>query len=296
MSKLQDALYLSANMPGNYNESKKGVGEMSHNIFIILSVTFIVLSIACQIMIGVLLQNMINETDNMTTTDNKLLKQCKLKFMNCYRLNGGVSNVQIFADKFINRLKIGKISVVALHHLAGQMVLLSVFIAGVGIYFGITGNDSILNLMPYYIISFLGLYLYFSVSSAVDLPGKKKILKTNLVDYLENHMISHLEKVPASVRELEEKENPQKNPKETSDTRLEKDIWYEEDYLEVERDRPADSRHVITGGSREKARERAMDSTRSSRMEKNDFDQWQNILKNNLSDEELQALLSEFLA
>ena len=82
---------------------------------------FIVLSIICQIMIGVLYQNMINETDNMTTTDHPLLKQCKTRFINCYRLNGGVANVQIFTEKFINRLRFGKISLSTLYHMSGQM-------------------------------------------------------------------------------------------------------------------------------------------------------------------------------
>ena len=177
-----------------------------HYFFIGLTVTLLLLSIICQIMIGVLYQNMINETDNMTATDNKLLKQCKLKFANCYRLNGGVSNIPIFAEKFINRLSMGKWSLVTLQHMSGQMVLLSVFISGVGIYAGITKGEGFVNIMPYYIVSFLGLYGYFSISSAVDIQGKKRILKTNLIDYLENHMLKRLEMLPDSLRKVEEAE------------------------------------------------------------------------------------------
>lgn len=165
---------------------------------------FIVLSIICQIMIGVLYQNMINETDNMTTTDHPLLKQCKTRFINCYRLNGGVANVQIFTEKFINRLRFGKISLSTLYHMSGQMILLAVLIAGIGIYLGITAGNGIISLLPYYIVSLAGLYLYFSASSAIDINGKKKILKTNLVDYFENHMINRLEILPESQRRVEE--------------------------------------------------------------------------------------------
>ncbi len=42
---------------------------------------------------------MIKETENMRATKNKRLKQCKLKFVNCYRLNDGVANVPVFAGQ-----------------------------------------------------------------------------------------------------------------------------------------------------------------------------------------------------
>ena len=34
----------------------------------------------------------------------------------------------------------------------------------------------------------MGLYLFFSISAIVDLKGKRRVLKINLVDYLENHL------------------------------------------------------------------------------------------------------------
>lgn len=173
---------------------------MSHNVIIGIVVLLIVLSIIFQIMIGVLYQNMINETDNMTATDNQLLKQCKKKFANCYRMNGGVTNIPVFVDKFINHLRIGKISLISLQHWSGQLVLFSVFVSGMGIYTGITRGDRFITLMPYYIISMIGLYVYFGVSSAIDISGKKQVLKTNLVDYMENHMVKRLELLPESMR------------------------------------------------------------------------------------------------
>ena len=43
-----------------------------------------------------------------------------------------------------------------------------------------------------YIVSFIGLYLYFTVSTAVDLKGRKNMLRINLIDYLENHLSQRL--------------------------------------------------------------------------------------------------------
>lgn len=165
---------------------------LQHRIMICIVLLFLVLSILCQIMIGVLYQKMIRETDNMAVTENKLLKQCKLKFGNCYELNEGIVNIPVFVDKFMNRISVGGISLNSMTHMSGQCMLLSVFVAGIGACKGIIDGETIGELLPFYIISFFGLYVYFSVASIVDVKGKRNIVKTNMVDYLENHMMKHL--------------------------------------------------------------------------------------------------------
>ena len=46
----------------------------------------LVMSLFFKVFLGMLYARMIKEADNMATTDNKLLKQCKIKFSNCYEL------------------------------------------------------------------------------------------------------------------------------------------------------------------------------------------------------------------
>ena len=163
---------------------------------------FLLLSILSRMVIGIRYQNMIRQTENMSTTSHKALKQCKLKFANCYQLNGGVSNIPIFVDKFLNKLKFGPFMVQTVYHMSGQFMLLSVFCSGLGVCLCIMSGHSIGDIFPFYIVSFLGLYLYFSVSAIVDIKGRRRILKTNLVDYLENHMASRLRAgLPPEVKE-----------------------------------------------------------------------------------------------
>ncbi len=149
-------------------------------------------SILGRIIIWILYQNMIKETDNMSATTNKILKKCKLKFANCYQLNGGVANVPVFVDKFMNRLTIGPLTFEGYYHLSGQMVMLSVLFSGIGICKSIIEGRTLGDILPFYIFSFAGLYLYFSVSALTDIKAQKRILKINLVDYLENHMMNKL--------------------------------------------------------------------------------------------------------
>lgn len=172
-----------------------------------LTILFLVCSILLQIIIGILFQNMIDETENMSATNHKILKQCKLKFINCFQLNQGVSNVSIFVDKFIHRMKFGWFHVPTLNHLSGQLMLLSVFCAGIGVCKGISRGYNIYEVLPFYIISFGGMYLYFSVTSIVDIKGRTQILKVNIIDYLENHMMNRLLLSEGTKEELLQQEN-----------------------------------------------------------------------------------------
>ena len=161
-------------------------------IITICMLSFLGISIFIRVLLGLLYQNMIREADNMVATENKLLKQCKMKFANCYQLNNGVANIPVFVDKFLNRLALGPFSFGTLYHLSGQSMLLSVVCAGIGVCKCIMDGRMLGEILPFYIVSFLGLYLYFSISTVVDIKGKKRILKVNLVDYLENHLSARI--------------------------------------------------------------------------------------------------------
>lgn len=124
----------------------------------------------------------------MAITKNRLLRQCKTKFASCYEMSGGVANISVFVDKFLGRMALGHLSFDTLYHLSGQMMLLSVVCSGIGVCKSILTGRTLGDVLPFYIASFFGLYAYFSISTVVDVSGKKRVLKVNLVDYLENHL------------------------------------------------------------------------------------------------------------
>lgn len=146
------------------------------------------LSILLRIFLGVLYRRMIKEADNMASTRNRLLRQCKTKFASCYELSGGVPNIPIFVDRFLNRMALGRISFDMMYHLSGQLMLLAVVCSGIGACRSILAGRTLGDVLPFYIVSLFGLYAYFSISTVVDVNGKRRILKVNLVDYLENHL------------------------------------------------------------------------------------------------------------
>lgn len=185
-----------------------------HKNFMISILSLLSLSIICQIVMGVIYHKLIWETENMSTTTNKALQQLKLKFSSRSKINERVSNVSIFVDKFMNQIKIGCLPLSFLKHLSGQLMLLAVLVAGIGACLGIIHGENFFDIAPFYAISFLGLYCYFAVSSLVDIPGKARILRTNLVDYLENHLASRLEQTEMDMQFIQmDKPESSKNSK-----------------------------------------------------------------------------------
>lgn len=171
-----------------------------HKNFMLAILTLLFCSIICQFLLGVTFHRLIRETENMSATKNRSLQQLKLKFTSCIQLRQTIPNVSVFVDKYVNQIRIGKIPVSLLKHLSGQLTLLAVLVAGIGACLGIIQDESFFAIAPFYLISFLGLYLYFATASLVDLPGKINILRTNLVDYLENHLSNRLDQTQLDMR------------------------------------------------------------------------------------------------
>lgn len=59
----------------------------------------------------------------------------------------------------------------------------------------------------------MGLYLFFSISAIVDLKGKRRVLKINLVDYLENHLAGRMGVTQEDMEMLFGQESPAKGRK-----------------------------------------------------------------------------------
>lgn len=177
-----------------------------HAFFIGAAMSFLLLSILCRFMTGVLLKRLMKEAENMSATDNRLLKQCKLKFQNCYELNAGAVNVEVFVEKFMQNIRVGGCSLRLMGQLSGQLLLLSVFAEGIGACLGIAHGETLGDILPYYLLAFLSLYIYFSMSGLIDVQGKQEALKTTVADFLENRMAGRIVSVKRDSEYLDEAE------------------------------------------------------------------------------------------
>ena len=176
---------------------------LQHKIIMSAVLLLFIFAIIIQIRMSRYYALLIMETENMATTDIALLCQCKRKFTNSYRMHNGIMNVSVFVEKYLNKIRMGKFRISTWKHLSGQLILLSVLAAGMGACLGIIQGSTFGEIIPFYIVSMFGLYFYFAISGAMDITEKREILKTNLIDYLENHMGNKLEDLEESIKKLE---------------------------------------------------------------------------------------------
>lgn len=191
-------------------------------------VSIIFVSVLLQMVMGNVLGRMVCEADNMAATENKQLKQCKLKFINCYKMNEGMGNVTVFVERFLEKITIGKVKITSIHRMSGQLMLFSVLLSGIGAARGIVLGETVGQILPFYVIAFLGLYIYYVSTSFAGIEEKKLSLKFSLVDYLENHMVGRLKQTEEVLNQkLVEKQN------EMADV-VTKKVFSEQDKQELE--------------------------------------------------------------
>ena len=180
----------------------------------ICMIVFLSLSIIFQLAVGVIMQQMVQESENMSYTKNSILRQCRQKYINYYKLNGKMVNTTVFVDKFLKKITLFKIPLTKYIHFSGQLMFFFILTTGISIFLQLSLGRSLFDMIPYYLISILGLYLYFSVSSIINLEERKKIVRINLVDFLDNHLSPRLQVELAIAEKQQEKEQKKGKPEE----------------------------------------------------------------------------------
>jgi flagellar biosynthesis GTPase FlhF len=149
----------------------------------------------------------VKESDNPGAAKNKQLKHIKLKFETCYKLKIGVNNVDTFVDKNVLRHRFGGILLSTWEVLSGQVLYFSLLLVPTSALFGVffdCGQDLILLTGTVGITTSAVLIL---VDKGLNLQDKKKMIRMNLLDYLENFCKVRLEQEVFNPEMLEQYRN-----------------------------------------------------------------------------------------
>lgn len=173
-------------------------------IFIYGMAGLCVLGTILKIMVSRTYKRLIKASDNMGSTNHKLMKLMKMKFEAYYKLKIGVNNVDSFVDKYVYKHRICGIHLYTWENIGGQLLILCLLAGTVGSVLGLAydcGKNDIL------VTFFTGVFtssLLIVVESFINLGAKKSILKANITDYLENFLKVRLEQENFTPEMLEE--------------------------------------------------------------------------------------------
>lgn len=141
-----------------------------------------------------LYKRLIKETDNMTLTKNRYMRELKQKTENTYRLNQGIHNTKAYLEKQLYGYRFAGLSLNGWTSFAGQMTLLCFLAGGVaafGAYWFRCDNYYIVLYGSMGIIT--GLFTML-IDYGVNLSEKKQQLVVALQDYMENSLFNRLTK------------------------------------------------------------------------------------------------------
>ena len=174
------------------------------NVIIYTFAGLCVLGFIIRLIVNILYKLMVKESDNLGATKNKALKHMKMKFETCYKLKIGVNNVDTFVDKNILRYRFCGILLSTWENVGGQVLFINLLLVPILAVFGVIydcGQDVIMFTGA---VGISASSILILVDKSMNLSAKKRAVKLNLMDYLENFLKVRLEQETFHPEQLEQ--------------------------------------------------------------------------------------------
>ncbi|MCD8327347.1 MAG: hypothetical protein LUC90_11935 [Lachnospiraceae bacterium] len=187
---------------------------MKQNYISLFAAAFFLLSLLTILMQWTHCRRLLKGAENMSTVSHKGLKVIHSKFVQCYHMNEGVANIPVFVKNCLEKDRICGVKQRNFGKWSMQLLFLSILCIGVEVFRILATSGGFLEVLPYYGICALELYLFFSLKNLCDAEGKQALLELKLVEYFENHLVPRLKLNEAMSRVEEE---PEQRPVRTTE-------------------------------------------------------------------------------
>lgn len=147
--------------------------------FLIIATAFLMGICADGILSGNL-KELIDETEEMETTDNTFLKQMKLRYKNCLRIGHEINNTEAFAGKYMDKYRSHGISFQVYEKIASVC-------SGICVIGGLAGAFMERKyMMEFLMMGFIAMYIINGLKKMIDVWSKRRQITRNIVDFFEN--------------------------------------------------------------------------------------------------------------
>ena len=160
-----------------------------------------ILGLLSRMMARNLYKRLIRETDNMTLTKNRYLRELKQKAENSYRLNQGIQNTEAYLEKQLMNYRFFGLTLNGWGNLSNQFTVLCFLAGGAAAFLSYWYRCDNYYIVLYGTVGILaGLFTLF-VDCGVNLSERKLQLLNALQDYMENSLFYRLSRETASTVE-----------------------------------------------------------------------------------------------
>ena len=146
-----------------------------------------------------LYKRLIRETDNMTMTKNRWLRDFRQKAENAYRLNQGIQNTQAYLEKQLFGCRFLGLSLNGWSNLSGQLTILCFLLGGAAAFGSYWYRCDSYYIVLYGTIGLLTGLLTLFADCGINLPERRSQLLAALQDYLENSLFRRLARETAAA-------------------------------------------------------------------------------------------------
>jgi hypothetical protein len=152
------------------------------------------LGMLVRLLLDLVYRYLIKDSDHPGTTKNKLIRHMKLKFETCFKYKIGVNNVDTFVDKNVLQYRFCGVLLSTWENLSGQVLYLSLLLVPIFVLFGVIYDCGQKRVLLNGAVGILTCALLILVDKSINLQTKKRMLRLNIMDYLENFYKTRLEK------------------------------------------------------------------------------------------------------
>lgn len=160
-----------------------------------------VLGLFSRLMARNLYKRLIKETDNMTLTKNRYLRELKQKAENTYRLNQGIHNTKAYLEKQLTGYRFLGLTLNGWGNLSGQFTVLCFLLGGAAAFASYWYRCDNYYIILYGTVGIMTGLLTLFVDCGINLPERKNQLLNALQDYMENSLFHRLARETASAME-----------------------------------------------------------------------------------------------
>lgn len=160
-----------------------------------------VLGILSRLVARNLYKRLMKETDNMTLTKNRFLRDLKQKAENTYRLNQGIYNTKVYLERQLAGYRFIGLSLNGWGNLSGQLTVLCFLLGGAAAFGAYWYRCDSYFVALYGCVGVLAGLLTLFMDYGVNLGEHRNQLMNALQDYLENSLMHRLERETASSME-----------------------------------------------------------------------------------------------
>lgn len=170
---------------------------------------YTMLSIFC---VGIILKfilyigylRMIRASRNIEHTENKTLRNMRIKFETFHKLKIGVNNVDVFVDKQLINHKTCGLWLITWEKLSGQVDILCVIVACTSVLIGLVFETDKVWILSVLTVGFITSGLLIFSERMLNKNLKREMIRLNILDYFDNFLKPRIEQEESNPEIIEE--------------------------------------------------------------------------------------------